>query len=48
MPKVFYNSKGQGYHQSSAGTYPINDGDPQNDYEDEELEEEREDSNGED
>ena len=38
MAKIFYNSKGQGFHRSSAGTYPINDGDPQNDYDEPEEE----------
>ena len=37
---LWYNSRGQGFHSSSAGTYRINNGDPQNDYDENERENE--------
>jgi hypothetical protein len=35
MNRTFENSRGQRFHSGAGGTYPINNGDPQNDLEDE-------------
>lgn len=35
MNRTFENSRGRRFHSGAGGTYPINDGDPQNDFEDE-------------
>lgn len=35
--KIFKNSKGQIFQSGSGGTYPINDGNPENDLSDEDY-----------
>lgn len=47
MGKLWKNSKGQWFHSSVAGTYPVNNGDPQNDYDQEEWDNSTEESENE-